>query len=100
FEGPIGLSEEARTRGFPPPPFDGFGFVVCRKIRRRTQHDKQVRMPNSAALQGSAGTRNLPARTETAQHQCCTAKLFMQAFLSLQRQEPRRRSICVARWTA
>ena len=24
----LGFSEEARTRGFPPPPFDGFGFFV------------------------------------------------------------------------
>ena len=24
----LGFSEEARTRGFPSPPFGGFGFVV------------------------------------------------------------------------
>ena len=24
----LGFSEEARTRGFPSPPFGGFGFIV------------------------------------------------------------------------
>ena len=36
-----GFSEEARTRGFPSPPFGGFGFVVIRYLTFIRRFDKK-----------------------------------------------------------
>ncbi len=68
-----GFSEEARTRGFPSPPFGGFGFVTdvnqtdvrqlyskndqFAYICRKTTTARNVRIGSSAALQNTSSSR-------------------------------------------
>ena len=37
--GRMGIAEEAKTRGFPPPSFGGFGFVVCVRVYTQSLAD-------------------------------------------------------------